>query len=233
MRPDPACAHASLTDTGACAACGAGYDCVAADTALDAAVAEHFKTSTGQVWREINAIRAAAALDPVDPGTPARHVRELELTPARRKSLTARIDEHGAERVLLAWRWVHTSRFTRAEYLRRNGYDVPETFLRPANCASYVTLSETHGWPETSSTPSLTGPALAAWEGIEALLREGYHPGSAPERLDPDDDRDRLLRHAITEAGGWRQVASCDRFSTPTVKAAFCAAFDRNLQAAK
>lgn len=101
----------------------------------------------GQFWRELMAIRTAAALDPVDPGTEAQHVRELELTDPRRRSLSARVRDFGTTRLAEAWRWMWTSRHERAAYLRAGGSPA-DTFLRPSNCVKYIELAESPGgWP--------------------------------------------------------------------------------------
>ena len=59
---------------------------------------------------------------------------------ARRQILRARVGEHGAESLVLAWRWWWNAATDRARFLR-SGYRY-QTFLRAGNLREYVELSQ-------------------------------------------------------------------------------------------
>jgi hypothetical protein len=189
----------------------------------------------GLVWREFNAIRIEAAINPRDPGVTARHVRELDLTDSRRRHLDARLKEHGRERVLDAWRWVCTSPHRDAVYLRTNGHDNPETFLRPDNCAKYVEKAEREQsvdtMPAANTTPSPAG-GLAAWQAMESLQNAGHHGSNPPSGFDRDAHRDRLWRMTLSDIGGWRTFCLRDQYTAKTMREAFVAAWDRRHRSA-
>ena len=64
----------------------------------------------------------------------------VKLTPARRKHLEKRVQEHGEGAVLEVATWVHTSTHDRARFLRDRG-DV-DTLLRPEKFANYLGMSQ-------------------------------------------------------------------------------------------
>lgn len=105
-------------------------------------------------WQQVNDLRKEA-----------NGGRAWKLTKARRGQLGQRLEEHGADALVTVWRWVLYSQHDRAVYLRGQGYDTPETVMRPSNYPTYLELAEREqraARPQPTK-PTVTEPAVAAW----------------------------------------------------------------------
>ena len=96
-----------------------------------------------EVWTEMEAIRCEHK--------PAKAARSL--TAARRRSLGARLKDHGAEDVVMVARWLWTSKHHRAVFLRDKGH---ESAILTGKMADYLDIAREEGG-ETSA-PGLDQP---------------------------------------------------------------------------
>ena len=119
---------------------------------------EQRDTSLSTLWEEVNSLREGHV-----PGA-----RKLRLTKERRRTLKARVTEHGEASVLKVWTWVLTSPHPRATFLRGSGFVKPDTLHRPGNFATYLEFAEEGLTP--TSTPKTTNDTTAS--ALDAFLKE-------------------------------------------------------------
>ncbi len=103
--------------------------------------------NVSEVWKRVETLRGKHL-----PGC-----KRLNLTKGRRKILKARVAEHGEEAIVLVWKWALTSRHTRAQYLREQGYVRPDTLHRASKFALYFEMAqeqEVRNEPESTSSGS-------------------------------------------------------------------------------
>ena len=102
--------------------------------------------SVSDVWQQMEELRQKHK-----PGSQKRKLR------GRYNDLKLRIQEHGADEVLHAWRWLWESNDKRAVYMRSTGYETG-SFLRPKNLRDYV--DKANDWdPEVRTVADWFGDA--------------------------------------------------------------------------
>lgn len=143
------------------------------------------------LWADLDAIRKRNV-----PGATS-----LMLTPGRRKSLAARMTEHGAADLRAMVEWVTGCRCglkpCRACYLQSGGYATPDTYLRPDNCAKYVEATRERA---PASTTTLTADWTEA-DACRAIVTRALMTGAD---IDPKDSHMRWMGRRVLKLMGGR-----------------------------
>lgn len=197
----------------------------AAEHASATPYAGHDRRPVTEVWAEMNTIRRDSY-----PEADRARLRALALTPARKRAMSTRIREHGADDVLTAWRWMFMSPDRSAAWLRTEGHANPETFLRPGNCAKYIEHAHAPTRPDAPQQTATAVGDLEAERGWRWLVGLAAAPGGLPA---PENDRQRVALELARELNLFARWASITERDLGFLKRDFIAAYAGAKVAAK